>query len=300
MGEKMGNIILTVVCVLAFSFQSLFTKLYMDKYQSADQEMAEPVFSAAYGLFIALASFCTGGFAFSPSLTTIALGLINGIMLLLYNYSIIRAGRLGSYSFMMIMNMFGGIIVPIVVGVLFLNETLSLVQVVAIIMMLAAMVIMNIEKDFIKGFDKGYLLWCIILFMANGIYAALMNTQATMLNGNERTEMLVILFTFSSLTAIAKEIVCGRGTRMLTGLKMGRKSLVFLMICCISATIGANLLLILFSKMNSGVICTINDGGILVLSILYSLILFKERPSRIQLAGMILAVISIVLVNFPM
>lgn len=290
-------IVLSAVCVLAFSFQSLFTKLYMDEYNNCDREMAEPVFSAVYGLFIAIASLCTGGGAFSPSFQTIVFGLMNGIVLLVYNYSIIKAGKLGSYSFMMIMNMFGGIIVPIIVGVLFLNETLSLMQIVAIMIMLVAMTIMNMEKGCMRGFDKGYLLWCIILFMANGLYGALMNTQATVRNGNERTEMLVILFAFSSLTAISKEIICGRGARMLSGLRMGRKSFVYLLICCVSATAGANLILFLFSKMDAGVICTINNGGVLILSFLYSFILFKEKPNHRQAFGMILAVISIVLVN---
>ena len=51
--------------------------------------------------------------------------------------------------------------------------------------------------------------------------------------------------------------------------------------------------------MDSSVFFTIDSGGVLVLSILYSLVLFKEKPTWEVVVGMVIAVASIVLINVP-
>ncbi|MDO5436112.1 MAG: DMT family transporter [Clostridia bacterium] len=288
--------LLLVLCVLSFSFQSLFTKLFNDHFRGP-AGTAEPVFSVTYGIVIALTTLITGAFRFAPSGLTVLFGLLNALMLILYNMAIIRAGSLGSYSFMMIANMFGGILLPVFTGVLFLGETVSVTGIIAVAMMLAAMVLLNCGGASVKTAKKGYYLWCILLFLANGLYGAFLNIQATLMNGLERTEMLVILFLCSSLFTIVCEAVKGRLPSVARGYRMGVGSGVYLALCCIFAAAGANLLLYLFSVMNTDVVCTVDDGGVLVLSILYSLILFKEKPAKLQWLGMALAVASIVLIN---
>ena len=49
--------------------------------------------------------------------------------------------------------------------------------------------------------------------------------------------------------------------------------------------------------MDAAVLCTFDSGGVLLLSLLYSFILFKERPSKPQIAGMALSLISIIMLN---
>ncbi|MCQ2457282.1 MAG: hypothetical protein MJ142_00955 [Clostridia bacterium] len=288
--------LLLILCVFSFSFQSLFTKLYNDHFRGP-AGTSEPVFSVTYGIAIALATLVTGAFRFSPSPLTVLFGLLNALMLMLYNISIIRAGDLGSYSFMMIANMFGGILLPVFIGVLFLGESVSVTGIIAVVMMLTAMVLLNSGGASVKTAKKGYYLWCAVLFCANGLYGSFLNVQATLMNGLERTEMLTILFLCSSLFTVAAEAVKGRLPSVVRGYRMGAKSGIFLALCCVFAAAGANLLLYLFSVMNTDVVCTVDDGGVLVLSILYSLVLFKEKPSKLQWLGMAIAVASIVLIN---
>ena len=95
--------------VLFFSFQSLFTRLYSAHYAGPDAGKATSVFSVCYGVFIAAASFLLGGMTFAPSWQTVLFGLLNAAMLILYNTSMIEAGNRGSYSFLMVSSLFGGI-----------------------------------------------------------------------------------------------------------------------------------------------------------------------------------------------
>ncbi|MBO5669646.1 MAG: EamA family transporter, partial [Candidatus Methanomethylophilaceae archaeon] len=66
-----------------------------------------------------------------------------------------------------------------------------------------------------------------------------------------------------------------------------------------SAAAAANLLLYNLTQMSSSILYTIDNGAVLVLSILYSLVLFREKPTGEQVVGMGIAVLSIVLINIP-
>lgn len=290
-------ILLSLLAAVFFSFQALFIKLYTNSYPERTREMTGSVFTILYGLMIAFISLAIGGFTFSPSAPTVLFALVSGAMLFLYNVSMINAGRLGSYSFMMICSLIGGILVPIASGVAFFGESLSSVQIVAVILMLAALVVMNGKGLALKGVSGKYILWCALLFLSNGLYSAFMDAQASVMNGGEHAEMLVVLFLSSSCFALLREGAAGRGARLAEGFRMGRKSFLLVIICCLSAASGANLMLYLFSQMESGILCSIVSGGTLVLSILYAFLLFRERPDKWQLAGMLFAVISIVLIN---
>ena len=290
---------LVAMMSLLFSFQSLFTRLYSANYAGPDAAKATPVFSVVYGVFIAAASFLLGGMTFAPSWQTVLLGLLNAGMLVLYNTSIIEAGNRGSYSFLMVASMFGGILVPMAIGLLFLGETLSGLQVIAVLMMLVSLVLMNARTISFKGASRSYYIWCIVLFFANGLYGAINNLQTQVMDGAQRTEMLTILYLCSALAAIGMEVFRGQGKQLADGFRMGRKSAVFLVITCLSATAAANLMLHILTLMPSSVLYTIDSGAVLVLSILYSLVLFKEKPAWEQVAGMVIAVVSIVLINIP-
>ena len=290
---------LVAMMSLLFSFQSLFTRLYSANYAGPDAAKATPVFSVVYGVFIAAASFLLGGMTFAPSWQTVLLGLLNAGMLVLYNTSIIEAGNRGSYSFLMVASMFGGILVPMAIGLLFLGETLSGLQVIAVLMMLVSLVLMNARTISFKGASRSYYIWCIVLFFVNGLYGAINNLQTQVMDGAQRTEMLTILYLCSALAAIGMEVFRGQGKQLADGFRMGRKSAVFLVITCLSATAAANLMLHILTLMPSSVLYTIDSGAVLVLSILYSLVLFKEKPAWEQVAGMVIAVVSIVLINIP-
>jgi len=49
--------------------------------------------------------------------------------------------------------------------------------------------------------------------------------------------------------------------------------------------------------MDSVVLYPIKNGGMLILSVVYSFAVFRERPSRDQLIGILLAIVSIVMLS---
>ncbi|MGN1020388.1 MAG: EamA family transporter [Aristaeellaceae bacterium] len=292
-------VILVTLMIVFFSLQSLFTRLYAANYAGPDKGSATAVFSVCYGVLVAAASFFLGGMSFAPSWQTVLLGLINAGMLVLYNTSIIEAGNRGSYSFTMVSCMFGGILVPMAVGVIFLGERLTALQILAVALMLVSLVLMNMQSFSLKGASRSYYLWCIALFLANGLYGTINNLQTQVMNGAQRTEMLTILYLGSALAVIAMEAVRGRSRQLREGFRMGRKSWLYVILACVSATAAANLMLYILTRMDSSILYTIDSGAVLVLSMLYALALFREKPTRAQSVGMAAAVVSIVLISMP-
>ena len=68
----------------------------------------------------------------------------------------------------------------------------------------------------------------------------------------------------------------------------------FLLLCCVCATMAAHLMLYVLKLVNASVLYTIDNGGVLVLSVLYSCILFKEKLSLAQGIGIALSMVSII------
>lgn len=288
-------VLMVALMVVMFSLQSLFTRLYAIHYAGADQTKSVTVFSMAYGVLIAAASWLAGGCVFSPGWQTWLLGLLNAGMLALYNKSMIEAGNRGSYAFLMVAGMFGGILVPLAAEALFLGGSLTPAQTFAVALMLISLVLMNARGISLKGQPRAYYGWCAALFLSNGLYGTIMDLQAQVMAGGQRAEMLTILFAASALAAALPE--ARRFRQLLGGFRMGKKAAVYLLACCACATAAANLLLWLLPRMEASILYTIDNGGVLVLSICYSLILFGEKPKWEQLAGMGLALVSIGVIN---
>ena len=288
---------LVALIVLLYTFQSLFSKLFSMNYAGSDNSQSTAVFSICFGGFIGLATLVVNGFAFAPTWMTVGWGLLNAVMLWLYNTSLIKAGNLGSYAFAMISNLFGAIILPLLVGVFFLGESLTVLQGVAIALMLVSFIVMNVRSISLKGASGTYYFWCAALFVANGLYATIMNVQQELSAGMQNTEMLAISYIGSALVVIVVQLVRGQIRPLVNGFRMGKKSALFTLACCIVATVASNMLLYLLGFMDSSVLYTIENGGVLVLSAIFSCILFKEKLRWEQILGILIATASIVMLS---
>lgn len=289
--------VLVALIVVLYTFQSLFTKLYSMNYKGPANGQATAVFSICFGGFIGLATLVANGFAFAPTWMTVGWGLLNAVMLWLYNTSLIKAGERGSYAFVMISNLFGAIILPMLVGVFFLGESLTAVQGVAIALMLVSFVVMNARSISFKGASGAYYFWCAALFVANGLYATIMNVQQELSAGMQNTEMLAISYIGSALVVVVVQLVRGQIRPLAEAFRMGKKSALFTLACCIVATVASNLLLYLLGFIDSSVLYTIENGGVIVLSALFSCLIFKEKLRWEQIVGIVIATVSIVLLS---
>lgn len=288
------DLLLIAVVIVLYSFQTLFCKLFTDKYPGK-AELASPVFGVLEGFFIALFTFAFNGFQFTASPFTIIMGILNAAMLFGYNNSLIAAGKKGSYAFMNVILLFGGIIVPTVYGAIWLSEPLTPTKIAGIVLMLVACVLMNLEEMKMKNTPIIYYVLCGMLFVFNGLYCTFVKIQ-TVHKDEEKQEM--IMFTFFAMAIVALvQLILKEKKDTLKAFKLNAKSIIPLAVCLLSAASAVNLLTYILPLVDTAMFYTVENGGVLVLSALYSVIFFKEKLRPVKAAGIILAVVSITVLS---
>lgn len=284
-------VVLLAALVILYSFQSLFLRLYTAS-RGGEGEMQ---FSVVYGVFAGVCTLAINGFVYAPSWITLLLGVINAGVLLTYNICMGRAGSLGSYAFMMICVLTGGILLPMVYDALYLKNSFSTLQLIAVALMIAAFIVLNM--DGIKEKKSGkYLLFCLTLFIANGAYGIFMNLQQNLMEFTQRNEMIITTFLGMGLvTAVSTAVRSGRA--LIEGFRMKPISAVYMTLSALSATIAVNMMLYAMKVINFTVLNVVANGGILVVSSVYAFTLFREKITVRKLVGIAMACASIVMLS---
>lgn len=280
--------------IFFYSLQSLFQKFYNDRYPGR-ADLASPVFCVFESLAIALVTLAFSGFHVTFSLPTILIGLCNAAALYLYNISIMRAGALGSYAFLNVAMLFGGIIVPMIYSIVFLKEVPSLLQFAAIGVMLVSFVLMNWEDIKMKGTKPVYYAFCLLLFFANGLYGTFIKVQSV-IKPEESTEMIILTYLIMGVIAF---LTLASKEKKDTGaaFRMNKKSAFWLILCLIVASVAINALVYVMPMVNAVVFYTVEAGGVLLLAAVYAVLFFRERPSAVKIAGIVLAILSITVLS---
>lgn len=273
--------------------QSLFCRLYSAHYPG-DKTTASPVFSIVTGATIVLSATVLSGFRFTCAPMTTVLGMLNGLVLIGYNYSMVGASGKGAYSIQMVFMLSGGILIPAVINCLSFGNRHSA----AYWMMLAAIIVSIFLVSYKKGEQsikqKLFWLFCIGTFIFNGLYGALLNIQQEVTRSGDKEMMLIITYSVSLLIS-AGLLLVSRRKNFLKDFRQTPKSGLFLIISALSTAIATNLIVHAISLIDVSVLYTFDNAGVLLISTFSSCILFKEKLSTLNIIGC--AIISICLVG---
>lgn len=286
--------ILIVAVILLYSFQTLFCKMFTDRYPGKP-ELASSVFCVLESVFIFLFTWAWRGFRFQADGVTVMLGIGNAVVLWGYNTFLIKASARGSYAFLNVMMLFGGILVPILYNTFVLGDSLEVYQIAAIGLMLLACLLMNLKEIRLKGTALIYYVFCGLLFLFNGLYGVMLKLQADH-NDAQSGEMIMLTFGIMGMIALGQLVLQERKNTM-SAFKMDRKSMLPLVICLLCAGLAINALVLVLPLVNASIFYTVENGGVLLLSALYSVFLFREKPTVSSVFGMIMAILSITILS---
>ena len=295
----MANL-LVVLLILLYTCQSGFANMFQRNYPG-DKRYASQVYSVFYGVIVSLATFIFAGFSIRPSLTTALLGIANGAVLVTYNAMLIKASAAGPFSIVMIFNLSGGILIPMFQSILQDPTQLSVFQYGAIALMLVSFVFLNMEDKKEKSDEKSvsakFLLYALLLGLANGIYGTLLNVQKSLMNEAESAEMIVCTFLSSAVFAFVL-LMIQAGKSALPSFRQNTKSAIFVTAASVSAAAAVNLLMYALSLVNVAVLYAMDNGGVLLVSVLWSVVILKEKIGRNKIIGLVLATIAIFALGF--
>lgn len=288
------NFVLIAVLILISTLQSLFCRVYSGCYPG-DAHMASPVFSVVSGLTVALAALAVSGFSFSPSWQTVLLGVLNAAVLIGYNTCMVRASQTGPYSVQMTFMLSGGILVPAIVSLLF-GDRFTWVKWCAIALIVFSIWLVSRREGDRKITCRVFFPLCAGLFLANGLYGALFDIQQRLTGTGEKEAMVAVTYAVTAIVSFAAAFARRRG-RLWEDFRQTKKSFLFLMLSSLIVAVAINLMVFILPLVDTTLLYTFDNAGVLLLSVLASCLWFREKLSPQNIAGCCLMCTGLVLMS---
>jgi len=147
--------------LLAVSFA--LTKYYQKDSDNQNSELM--MFNAVVGMFSAIIFLAANGFNVHFNCFSVSMALLFGIFVSSYQmigFKIMQESKMALYTVFL---MAGGMILPYIWGLVFLDEQFSFIRTVGILLILASMILSNLDDEKLDLKTAGY---CIIVFVLNG------------------------------------------------------------------------------------------------------------------------------------
>ena len=274
--------------LLAVDF--VINKLYQRKAGTSLQ--AGLIFNVVLGGFTALIFWALSGFQFAFSGFSCIMATTMSLLCVCYNLLGFRILKNGSVAIYTLFLMTGGMVLPYIWGVLFLNEQLSVPTLIGLILLIGSVVICNLSKD---RSNAKQLILCIAVFVLNGLvsivskmhqvesfYPSVSANQFVMLTGISKAVVSLAASLFIKEKVSLKQ-VCNKNTVLLIA---G------------SALIGGvsyMLQLIGAKDLPATVLYPFITGGSMVFSSLAGVLVFKEKLSVKLIISLIISCLATLL-----
>ena len=283
--------------ITLYTFQNFFCKKFSLTY-GGDGKNTTPVFTIVGGLVVVLVTFFFADCRFSAQPVTIILGLVNAAALYFYNDFLLKGSLCGPYSVLTVFAVFGGITMPAAVKWIgFSDKMTGPAMCFVVIIMIAVYLMSNKPKDdstdVTNKITPKFLLFSIGMFVTNGSYSSILALQQELSGESEKEELIIITFGIGAIVSLIKLIASK--TNVLKAMKMSGKAFLNLMIYALSAAFAINsLVIIMLLDINVGVLLAAQNAGVMLLSVIFSVIFFKEKMSKINVIGCVIMTIGLV------
>ena len=271
----------TALLAVEFSLQKLYQK------RCGTSPRAGLTFNAISGLVSGLIFFAVNGFRLDAPLFAVLMALVMSFCLVGYTllgFRIMKAGNMALYTMFL---MTGGMAVPYVWGLAFLDETFSVLRMLGLFVMIAAIVLSNLAD---KRTNLKILLLCCIIFFLNGGCSV-----SSKLSQTPNPYGVVSPTVFACLTGLIRFVLCS------IALLFTKKSddqaqqtvpflKVFPLIVCAAIVNGTFFVLELLGAVHlpATVLYPIVSGGSIIFSTFAARVLFHEKPTLHQKIGVAL------------
>ena len=274
-----------ILAIASSACVSIFMRLSENQIKS---EMA--MFMANYGACIALSViFMEGsvGDTFSKGTGSIlALGCITGILYLggfvMLKYNIRHNGLVLASTFMKL-----GVLIPTVMAVVFFGEKPETVQVLGIVIALAAIVVIQFEKEAIKDGKKK--IWLLVILVVSGLGDGMMNVFEQFGEPEGKDGYLLVTFAMAMVLSVVGVILSGE--------KIEKRDLAFGLLIGVPNYFSARFLLLALGSMDAVIAYPVYSVAGILLVTLAGVAVFKERLEKRQWIALGIILLALVLLN---
>jgi len=234
-------------------------------------------FNAMLGFFTSLVFLTVNKFTISFSLYSLIMAFVmTGLssFYVMIGFRILKSGNMSLYTLFL---MTGGMTVPYIWGVLFLNEQLNFMRMIGIILIILSIVISNFS---VKALDKNVIFLCVAIFCLNGFVSV-----TSKLHQVNTTYETIGTMDFVFWSGLIRLFICGFAFLFLkrkhSDVKDVNKREVLPIILLSAIVSGVSSVCQLIGAVNipASVLYPLVTGGTIILSSITGCIIFKEKLS---------------------
>lgn len=287
----MDYLILTLGSLLLavdFSFNKLFQGIYGAKPKSAF------LFNMLAGGFAAVIFFIINGCRFNVTPFSLLMAGFASLLAMSYNiigFKLLKSGTMAMYTLFL---MTGGMTLPYIWGLLFLDEPFKPLRMVGLAVIIGGVVLSNFTNE---RFNLKQLLMCIAVFVINGFVSitSKMHQVNTSFKTVNTTEFVVLQgFCKLLIAGIIYLVLRSREERSENGPTL-KKAVIIAFCSALFSGMFSLLQLTVAQRCPASVLYPFNTGLTIIMSSLAGVIVFKERLSKKSVLGIALCFIGTVM-----
>lgn len=281
--------------IVLYTFQNFFCKKFSLGYPGED---STPVLTIVGGIIVVATTFVISGCVFSAHVLTVILGIINAVALYFYNDFLLKASVSGPYSVLIVFAVFGGISIPALAKWIGFGDVMTGPAMVFLVIIMVSVYLMSVkpsnENDAAENkVTPKFLLYCTGLFICNGSYAAILALQQELTGEAEKEELIMVTFAVAAIFSLIS--LMAKKASLKSVFTMSKGSFANLVIYALSASFAINsLVIILLLEVNTGVLLAVQNAGVMLVSVVFSLIFFKEKLTRMNAIGCFFMTVGLV------
>ena len=275
-------IFLAVGC---FSLQFIFSKFFAERVEQTLETALTMLFLT--GILGSVLYFAVNGFTVRFSIPSVWLAIAFAVVMIPYYTFSFKALTLGSVAVYSTFMMLGGMLLPFLYGVALLNEPLSWGKIVGCGFMCACILLQGISQQKSEGEkNKANVLFftlCICIFIVNGLTGVIAKAHQTQPSAVDEVSFTVLSCAFTSLVSLAFLLVrlaTKKGCVPLVKSVFQPKPLGIVSLLGAAMHTGNFLILLAANKVPASVQFPLISGGTILLSALFGLWFFKEKPPK--------------------
>lgn len=284
-----------VLLVLSIVLMVSKSSVYNIYAKSENPNVSGVFFFNAFSYAVAsIVALCTGGLSAVSLPTVICAFFYAAIVFSLQSLSVI-AMKKGPMSLTSLIVMFG-MIIPALAGPIFWGEPFGVLQGVGIAVMLASLWLLKENKAGETATNAKWWILAALCFVLSGMAGVMEKIHQSTDGSAEKTSFVLLacsmMFAFSVLgTAVTSFRARGK--------RISRNLLIWAPISGLLVGLISGVNLTLAGGLNSTVYYPVSNGGALLLTVLISTVVFREKPTARKMIGFAMGLCGVLLLSIP-
>ena len=287
------NYIILAFSVFVLTLQATYSNIFSKKTLKNKADIF--LFNIISGFASCVTLLLMSGKLTAPSIFTILLAILFGLITLLMQLAYMKALSCGAMSYSVLF-LSCGMIIPTIIGSIIWKEPVDIFQILGVILLILVFYFSaNPKKD--EKITATWLIYAIASFLFSGIIGLLQKVHQTSIHVIEINEFLIIAFITVMILSGVMYFWQTSHNLVLRSFRLRSSASVNAMIVGVCVGIVNKLNLYLSGQMPSIIFFPLVNGGLIILSAIVSILFFKEKMRKIQYISILVGVIAIALIS---